>query len=89
APGSVGVIPSVSQPFCDNCDRLRVTADGQFRTCLFSIVETDLRAMIRNGASDDSIADAIKGSVWQKESGHKINEPDFVRPERSMSMIGG
>lgn len=89
SPGSVGVIPSVSQPFCDNCDRLRVTADGQFRTCLFSIRETDLRAMIRNGVSDEEISEAVKNAVWQKEAGHKINEPDFVRPERSMSMIGG
>lgn len=89
APGSVGVIASVSQPFCDSCDRLRITADGQFRTCLFSIHETDVRAMLRRGAPDSDIAEVIRAAVWRKEEGHKINDPDFVRPERSMSMIGG
>jgi len=89
APGSVGVIPSVSSPFCDSCNRLRVTADGQMRTCLFSIVETDLRAIVRGGGTDDDLAEAIKAAVWKKEAGHRINEEDFVRPERSMSMIGG
>ncbi|MCA1839321.1 MAG: GTP 3',8-cyclase MoaA [Actinobacteria bacterium] len=89
AQGSVGVIPSVSQPFCDNCDRVRITADGQLRTCLFSLNETDLRGLIRKGASDEDIEQAIRGAVWKKEKGHKINDPDFVRPDRSMSMIGG
>jgi len=89
SPGSVGVIPSVSAPFCENCNRVRITADGQLRTCLFSIKETDLRALVRGGATDDEIGDAIRASVWIKEEGHRINEPDFVRPKRSMSMIGG
>ena len=89
SPGSVGVIPSVSAPFCDNCNRVRITADGQLRTCLFSIKETDLRALVRGGATNGEIAEAIRGSVWVKEAGHRINEPDFVRPKRSMSMIGG
>lgn len=89
APGTVGVIPSVTRPFCSNCNRIRITADGQFRTCLFSLVETDLRALLRTGAPDEGIAAAITASVSLKEAGHRINEPDFVRPERSMSMIGG
>lgn len=89
APGGIGVIPSVSEPFCDSCNRIRITADGQFRTCLFSLVETDLKAIIRNGGSDSDIADAVIESVRAKEAGHRINEADFVRPERSMSMIGG
>lgn len=89
APGSVGVIPSVTEPFCDSCNRIRLTADGQFRTCLFSLVETDLRAIVRNGGSDDEVAEAVIRAVGAKEDGHRINEPDFVRPERSMSMIGG
>jgi GTP 3',8-cyclase len=89
APGTVGVIPSVSEPFCGNCNRIRLTADGQFRTCLFSLVETDLKGLIRNGASDEKLVGAIRSSVWEKLEGHRINEVDFVRPERSMSMIGG
>lgn len=87
--GSVGVIPSVTEPFCDSCDRIRVTADGQFRTCLFSLRETDLKGMLRGGSSDTEIGDAVRAAVWEKEAGHRINEADFVRPERSMSMIGG
>jgi cyclic pyranopterin phosphate synthase len=89
APGTVGVIPSVSQPFCESCNRIRLTADGQFRTCLFSLAETDLRAILRNGGSDQDVMDAVRAAVWRKEAGHRINEDDFVRPERSMSMIGG
>jgi cyclic pyranopterin phosphate synthase len=89
APGSVGVIASVTEPFCDSCNRIRLTADGQFRTCLFSIEETDLRAVLRNGGSDEDLETAVRRAVWAKESGHRINEADFVRPDRSMSMIGG
>ncbi|HVE75175.1 MAG TPA: GTP 3',8-cyclase MoaA [Actinomycetota bacterium] len=89
APGSVGVIASVTAPFCGTCNRIRITADGQFRTCLFSLVETDLRKLIRTGADDDEIAGSVRSAVSRKESGHLINSPDFVRPERSMSMIGG
>jgi len=89
APGSVGVIASVSEPFCDKCNRVRLTSDGQLRACLFALKETDLRAYLRNGAGDDEIAEAIRGGVWSKQAGHRINKDDFVRPERPMSMIGG
>ncbi|MEO7804983.1 MAG: GTP 3',8-cyclase MoaA [Actinomycetota bacterium] len=89
APGSIGVIPSVSEPFCESCNRVRITADGQLRTCLFSLGETDLRTMLRDGTSDEQISASIRASIWKKEKGHKINDPEFVRPQRSMSMIGG
>ena len=87
--GTVGVIPSVSQPFCGDCDRVRLTADGQFRTCLFSTTEFDLRKLMRNGASDDDIAAEIKRAVGTKWAGHNIGNVTFVRPRRSMSQIGG
>ncbi len=87
--GSVGIIASVSQPFCDSCNRIRITADGHLRTCLFSLHEHDLKGLLRSGASDGEIADFIVAAVWKKEPGHKINEPDFVQPSRSMSAIGG
>jgi cyclic pyranopterin phosphate synthase len=83
------VIPSVTEPFCDTCNRLRLTAEGQFRNCLFALDETDLREPLRVGASDAELAQLIRRGVWQKWSGHRINHPDFVQPERSMSMIGG
>jgi cyclic pyranopterin phosphate synthase len=89
APGAIGVIPSVTQPFCGNCNRIRLTADGQLRTCLFALEETDLRALVRGGASDDEIASVIRASVAGKWAGHRIDQTDFVRPGRSMSMIGG
>jgi cyclic pyranopterin phosphate synthase len=89
APGRIGVIPSVTEPFCDTCNRLRLTAEGQFRNCLFALDETDLREPLRAGASDAELAQLIRRGVWQKWSGHRINHPDFVQPERSMSMIGG
>jgi cyclic pyranopterin phosphate synthase len=89
APGAVGMIASVTEPFCDTCNRLRITAEGQFRSCLFSLDETDLREPMRAGASDDELAGLIRDTVWRKWSGHRINHPDFVQPERSMSMIGG
>lgn len=89
APGSVGVIPSVTAPFCSDCNRVRITADGQFRTCLFSLEETDLRAALRSGRSDAEIGEMIQSAVAFKEEGHRINEADFERPVRSMSMIGG
>ncbi len=89
APGSVGFISSVTEPFCDTCNRVRVTADGQLRACLFALEETDLRGPIRAGASDDELEALIRGAVWAKWAGHRIDHPDFVRPERSMSMIGG
>jgi GTP 3',8-cyclase len=89
APGGVGVIGSVTEPFCDTCNRLRLTADGHLRVCLFALGETDLRTLLREGASDDEIAGAIRTAVWGKWAGHKINHPDFERPAWSMSMIGG
>jgi cyclic pyranopterin phosphate synthase len=87
--GSIGVIASVTEPFCDHCNRVRLTADGHLRTCLFSVQEHDLKDMLRSGAADDQIADRIVAAVWKKEPGHKIGQPDFVRPNRSMSTIGG
>jgi GTP 3',8-cyclase len=89
APGAIGVIASVTEPFCDTCNRLRLTAEGAFRTCLFALDETDLREPLRSGASDEELATMIRDAVWRKWSGHRINHPDFVQPERSMSMIGG
>jgi cyclic pyranopterin phosphate synthase len=89
APGTVGVIPSVTEPFCSSCDRVRLTADGQFRTCLFSLDEIDLRGMMRGGRSDEDIARAITDAVRGKWAGHKIGARSFVRPSRSMSAIGG
>jgi cyclic pyranopterin phosphate synthase len=87
--GTVGVIPSVTKPFCGDCDRVRLTADGQFRTCLFATEEFDLRRAIRTGESDDQLADRIERAVGTKWAGHHINQVDFVRPTRSMSQIGG
>ncbi|HEX7549641.1 MAG TPA: GTP 3',8-cyclase MoaA [Candidatus Methylomirabilis sp.] len=87
--GSIGIIASVSQPFCDSCNRVRITADGHLRTCLFSLTEHDLKGLLRSGASDEELADFIIATVWKKEAGHRINQPDFVKPERSMSAIGG
>lgn len=87
--GKVGVITAVSNPFCDYCNRIRMTADGKLRTCLFSTSEYDLKALIRSGASDEVIANTIKNAVWNKEPGHKINLADFERPQRAMHAIGG
>jgi cyclic pyranopterin phosphate synthase len=87
--GLVGVIPSVTKPFCGDCDRVRLTADGQFRTCLFATEEFDLRRAIRTGESDDQLAARIERAVGAKWAGHHINQVDFVRPARSMSQIGG
>lgn len=89
ARGAIGVIASVTEPFCSSCNRIRITADGQFRTCLFAMDETDLRALLRDGATDGEIADAIQTAVAGKWAGHKINDADFERPARSMSLIGG
>jgi cyclic pyranopterin phosphate synthase len=93
--GDVGVIASVTEPFCDNCDRVRLTAEGQLRTCLFALDETDLRGLLRGPAGldaeslDDQIADALVGAVGKKWAGHRIGQVDFIRPDRSMSQIGG
>jgi cyclic pyranopterin phosphate synthase len=87
--GEVGVIASVTRPFCATCDRIRLTADGQLRSCLFSVEETDLRALLRSGASDDDVAAAVQRCVAGKWAGHMIGQVTFVRPRRSMSQIGG
>ncbi|MBI4882508.1 MAG: GTP 3',8-cyclase MoaA [Actinobacteria bacterium] len=87
--GTVGVIPSVTKPFCGDCDRVRLTAEGQFRTCLFATDEFDLRSMMRAGATDDELAVEIQRAVGLKWAGHQINQVTFVRPTRTMSQIGG
>jgi cyclic pyranopterin phosphate synthase len=87
--GDVGVIASVTEPFCESCDRVRITAEGKFRTCLFALDETDLRAPLRDGGTDDDLAGAIEAAVGTKWAGHRIGQVTFVRPSRSMSQIGG
>ncbi len=87
--GTVGVIPTVTKPFCGDCDRVRLTAEGQFRTCLFATDEFDLLAALRAGETDDQIAARIERAVGTKWAGHQINQVNFVRPNRSMSQIGG
>ena len=89
APGGMGFISSVTEPFCDTCNRVRLTADGQLRACLFALDETDLRGVLRQGESDADLERIVREAVWGKWAGHRINHPDFVRPDRSMSMIGG
>jgi cyclic pyranopterin phosphate synthase len=88
-PGRLGFINPVSEPFCDDCNRIRLTADGKLRTCLFSLHETDLRAPLRAGADDAELEEAIRAAVWRKELKHRVNEPGFVQPPRTMSAIGG
>ncbi|WP_199441155.1 GTP 3',8-cyclase MoaA [Umezawaea beigongshangensis] len=88
-PAVVGVIASVTRPFCAACDRTRLTADGQLRNCLFSTSETDLRAPLRAGATDEEIADLWRGTMWAKAAGHGINRAGFDQPDRPMSAIGG
>ena len=88
-PGGVGFISSVSQAFCTTCNRIRLTAEGGLRTCLFSLQETPLRELIRSGASDDHLGRVIETAVWRKEEGHLINQPGFIKPGKSMSQIGG
>jgi len=88
-PATVGVVGSVTRPFCASCDRLRLTADGQVRNCLFARDESDLRAPLRSGASDDELADRLRVAVAGKKAGHGIGEPGFVQPDRPMSAIGG
>ena len=87
--GEIGVIASVTKPFCADCDRVRMTAEGQFRTCLFSTDEIDLRRPLRNGASDDELIDLLAQAVGDKWAGHRIGQVNFIRPKRSMSQIGG
>jgi cyclic pyranopterin phosphate synthase len=87
--GFVGVIPSVTHPFCESCDRVRLTAEGDLRSCLFSLEETDLRGALRAGADDDELADLMARCVDRKWAGHQIGQVQFIRPRRSMSQIGG
>ncbi len=87
--GMVGVIPTVTKPFCGDCDRVRLTAEGEFRTCLFATREFDLMSAMRDGESDDQLAARIEAAVATKWAGHRINQVNFVRPGKSMSQIGG
>lgn len=87
--GEFGVIASVSEPFCDSCDRIRLTADGQLRNCLFSLDHVDLRVLLRGGASDTEILNAVAGEVDRKWAGHAIGQVHFLRPSKSMSQLGG
>ena len=87
--GKIGLINPVSEPFCGDCNRIRVTAEGTLRTCLFSLTETDLRGPIRAGASDAELERIIRDAVWRKELKHHVGEPGFIQPSRSMSAIGG
>ncbi len=85
----IGLIGSVTEPFCGHCNRIRITADGKLRTCLFSVREHDLRSLLREGADDAAIAALVRAAVEKKEPGHKIGQADFVKPDRRMSSIGG
>ena len=87
--GRIGFIASISQPFCMSCNRIRITADGKLRNCLFSLEETDLRPLLRDGGTDAAIAAAIRTSVDAKKEGHEINTARFIQPERPMYSIGG
>jgi cyclic pyranopterin phosphate synthase len=87
--GKVGFINPVSEPFCADCNRIRLTADGRLRTCLFSLNETDLRGPLRAGASDRELEQIIRSAVWRKELKHHVGEPGFIQPARTMSAIGG
>jgi GTP 3',8-cyclase len=88
-PGEIGLIAPVTQPFCGHCSRVRLTADGKLRTCLFSKDDHDLRALLRGNITDDDIVTYIRAVVDEKEAGHRINTPDFVQPSRTMVFIGG
>ena len=87
--GHIGFIASISQPFCMSCNRIRITADGKLRNCLFSLEETDVRSLVRGSGSDEQIAEAIRSSVSAKKEGHEINTARFIQPERPMYSIGG
>jgi cyclic pyranopterin phosphate synthase len=89
APGGVGFISSVSQAFCTTCNRIRLTAEGGLRTCLFSLKETPLRDLMRSGVSDEHLGRVMETAVWRKEEGHLINQPGFIKPAKNMSQIGG
>jgi cyclic pyranopterin phosphate synthase len=87
--GEIGVVPSVTRPFCGDCDRIRLTADGQVRACLFALDEHDVRGVMRGGGTDDDVAAVVGRAVGLKWAGHHIGKVDFIRPDRSMSQIGG
>jgi cyclic pyranopterin phosphate synthase len=87
--GRIGIVASVSRPFCLNCNRIRLTSDGKIRYCLFAVEETDVKGLLRSGAPDQAIAAAIRGNVLQKWMGHEINTQRFVPPPRPMYSIGG
>ena len=87
--GEIGFISPVSEPFCADCNRIRLTADGRLRTCLFSMHETDLRDPLRAGADDAELEEIVRDAVWRKELKHRVNEPGFIQPDRTMSAIGG
>jgi GTP 3',8-cyclase len=87
--GELGFISPVSEPFCGDCNRIRLTAEGQMRTCLFSMTETDVRAPLRDGATDEELERIVRDAVWRKELKHHVNDPGFVPPARTMSQIGG
>jgi cyclic pyranopterin phosphate synthase len=87
--GEIGFINPVSEPFCGDCNRIRMTAEGELRTCLFSLTETDLREPMRAGATDAELERIVRDSVWRKELKHQVNEPGFIAPARTMSAIGG
>jgi len=87
--GEIGLVASVTEPFCGFCSRIRLTADGKLRTCLFSKDDHDLKFLLRNGSGDAEVAQYIESVVMEKEEGHRINEPDFVPPSRTMVFIGG
>jgi cyclic pyranopterin phosphate synthase len=89
APGEIGIIAPVTMPFCGACSRLRLTADGNLRTCLFSMVDHNIRDVLRRGESRDGVAQFMIDTVLKKKAGHRINEPDFIQPPRTMSFIGG
>ena len=87
--GEMGFISPVTEPFCGDCNRIRITAEGELRTCLFSMTETDLREPLRSGATDNELEEIIRDAVWRKELKHHVNDPGFVQPARTMSRIGG
>ena len=87
--GEIGFISPVTEPFCGDCNRIRLTAEGELRTCLFSMTETDLRGPLRSGATDADLEAIIRDAVWRKELKHHVNDEGFVQPARTMSRIGG
>lgn len=88
-PATVGIVGSVTKPFCDACDRVRLTADGHWRSCLFARAEADLRSVLRDGSDDEAVAAEMRGEIARKRRGHGIDEPAFAQPDRPMSAIGG